>query len=59
MLAIPMNLIGQGNKGIRSKDLGTDKYGYIRNYKKTIKSKQTRTREQKSEQKPEAKAKKS
>ncbi|GKD85070.1 hypothetical protein Tco_1356224 [Tanacetum coccineum] len=33
-----------------------DKYGYIRNHKKTIKNKQTRTRERKSVQKPEAKA---
>ncbi|GKE90903.1 hypothetical protein Tco_1571998, partial [Tanacetum coccineum] len=31
-------------------------YGYIRNHKKTIKNKQTRTRERKSVQKPEAKA---
>ncbi|GJR41703.1 retrovirus-related pol polyprotein from transposon TNT 1-94 [Tanacetum coccineum] len=31
-------------------------YGYIRNHKKTIKNKQTRTRERKSEQKLEAKA---
>ncbi|GJZ27479.1 hypothetical protein Tco_0571732, partial [Tanacetum coccineum] len=30
-------------------------YGYIKNHKKTIKNKQTRTRERKSEQKPEAK----
>ncbi|GKA92520.1 hypothetical protein Tco_0814445 [Tanacetum coccineum] len=30
-------------------------YGYIRNHKKTIKNKQARTRERKSEQKPEAK----
>ncbi|GKD45874.1 hypothetical protein Tco_1270519 [Tanacetum coccineum] len=34
-------------------------YEYIRNHKKTIKNKQTRTRERKSEQKPEAKARKS
>ncbi|GKB46128.1 hypothetical protein Tco_0896881 [Tanacetum coccineum] len=34
-------------------------YGYIRNHKKTIKNKQTRTRERKSEQKPEAEARKS
>ncbi|GKB39421.1 hypothetical protein Tco_0884363 [Tanacetum coccineum] len=33
-----------------------DRYGYIRNHKKTIKNKQARTRERKSEQKPEAKA---
>ncbi|GKC32763.1 hypothetical protein Tco_1040057, partial [Tanacetum coccineum] len=32
-----------------------DKYGYIRNHKKTIKIKQARTRERKSEQNPEAK----
>ncbi|GJW61314.1 reverse transcriptase domain-containing protein [Tanacetum coccineum] len=36
-----------------------DKYGYIRNHKKTIKNKQARTRERKSVQKPEAKAIKS
>ncbi|GKB95486.1 hypothetical protein Tco_0981623, partial [Tanacetum coccineum] len=30
-------------------------YGYIKNHKKTIKNKQARTRERKSEQKPEAK----
>ncbi|GJZ40841.1 hypothetical protein Tco_0587727 [Tanacetum coccineum] len=30
-------------------------YGYIKNHKKTVKNKQTRTRERKSEQKPEAK----
>ncbi|GKB55917.1 retrovirus-related pol polyprotein from transposon TNT 1-94, partial [Tanacetum coccineum] len=34
-------------------------YGYIRNHKKTIKNKQTRIRERKSEQKPKAKARKS
>ncbi|GJT32206.1 ATP-dependent DNA helicase PIF1-like protein [Tanacetum coccineum] len=32
-----------------------DMYGYIRNHKKTIKNKQARIRERKSEQKPEAK----
>ncbi|GJV69709.1 hypothetical protein Tco_1485218 [Tanacetum coccineum] len=31
------------------------RYGYIKNHKKTIKIKQARTRERKSEQKPEAK----
>ncbi|GKA03316.1 hypothetical protein Tco_0676097, partial [Tanacetum coccineum] len=34
-------------------------YGYIKNHMKTVKSKQARTRERKSEQKPEAKARKS
>ncbi|GJW42114.1 SUN domain-containing protein 5-like protein [Tanacetum coccineum] len=34
-------------------------YEYIKNHKKTIKNKQARTRERKSEQKPEAKARKS
>ncbi|GKD36415.1 hypothetical protein Tco_1251924, partial [Tanacetum coccineum] len=34
-------------------------YGYIRNHKKTIKNGQARTREWKSEQKPEAKPEKS
>ncbi|GJV14442.1 hypothetical protein Tco_1359765, partial [Tanacetum coccineum] len=33
-------------------------YGYIRNHKKTIKNGQARTRERKSEQKPEAKPRK-
>ncbi|GJU94261.1 hypothetical protein Tco_1319017 [Tanacetum coccineum] len=35
------------------------RYGYMKNHKKTIKNGQARTREQKSEQKPEAKARKS
>ncbi|GJV89046.1 hypothetical protein Tco_1050550 [Tanacetum coccineum] len=35
------------------------RYGYIRNHKKNIKNKQVRTRERKSVQKPEAKARKS
>ncbi|GJY91178.1 hypothetical protein Tco_0506374 [Tanacetum coccineum] len=35
------------------------KYGYIRNHKKTVKNEQARTRERKSEQKPEAKPGKS
>ncbi|GJX88379.1 hypothetical protein Tco_0340393 [Tanacetum coccineum] len=39
-----------------SMKVSCSKYGYIRNHKKTIKNKQTRTREWKSEQKPEAKA---
>ncbi|GKA85288.1 hypothetical protein Tco_0806942, partial [Tanacetum coccineum] len=30
-------------------------YGYIKNHMKTVKNKQARTRERKSEQKPEAK----
>ncbi|GJU89078.1 hypothetical protein Tco_1301501 [Tanacetum coccineum] len=34
------------------------KYGYIKNHMKTVKNKQARTRERKSEQKPEAKAEK-
>ncbi|GJY95037.1 hypothetical protein Tco_0511398, partial [Tanacetum coccineum] len=34
-------------------------YGYIRNHKKTVKNGQAQTRERKSEQKPEAKARKS
>ncbi|GKD19480.1 hypothetical protein Tco_1208638, partial [Tanacetum coccineum] len=34
-------------------------YGYIKNHKKTVKNGQARTRERKSEQKPEAKPKKS
>ncbi|GJR98579.1 hypothetical protein Tco_0270753 [Tanacetum coccineum] len=34
------------------------RYGYIRNHKKTVKNGQARTRERKSEQKPEAKARK-
>ncbi|GKD79724.1 hypothetical protein Tco_1342345, partial [Tanacetum coccineum] len=33
----------------------SDKNGYIKNHKKTVKNKQARTRERKSEQKPEAK----
>ncbi|GKA17602.1 hypothetical protein Tco_0697439 [Tanacetum coccineum] len=37
----------------------TFRNGYIKNHKKTVKSKQARTRERKSEQKPEAKARKS
>ncbi|GJV01371.1 hypothetical protein Tco_1334940 [Tanacetum coccineum] len=37
----------------------TDKYGYIKNHKKTVKNRQARTRERKSAQKPEAKPKKS
>ncbi|GJU96994.1 hypothetical protein Tco_1326265 [Tanacetum coccineum] len=41
------------------KGKGLDKYGYIKNHKKTIKNKQARTRERKSAQKPEAKARKS
>ncbi|GJU31353.1 hypothetical protein Tco_1174942 [Tanacetum coccineum] len=36
-----------------------DKYGYMKNHKKTVKNGQTRTQERKSEQKPEAKARKS
>ncbi|GJZ17677.1 hypothetical protein Tco_0553800 [Tanacetum coccineum] len=40
---------------INNKVLGSFRYGYIRNYKKTIKNKQTRTRERRSAQKPEAK----
>ncbi|GJW19375.1 retrovirus-related pol polyprotein from transposon TNT 1-94 [Tanacetum coccineum] len=35
-----------------------DEYGYIKNHKKTVKNGQTRTRERKSEQKPEAKPRK-
>ncbi|GJZ84381.1 hypothetical protein Tco_0649720, partial [Tanacetum coccineum] len=35
------------------------RYGYIRNHKKTVKNGQARTRERKSEQKPEAKARRS
>ncbi|GJS53020.1 retrovirus-related pol polyprotein from transposon TNT 1-94 [Tanacetum coccineum] len=34
---------------------GFVRYGYIKNHKKTVKNKQARTRERKSEQKPEAK----
>ncbi|GJZ42017.1 hypothetical protein Tco_0588903 [Tanacetum coccineum] len=41
----------RGNKRNRNQKM----YGYIRNHKKTIKNKQARTRERKSEQKPEAK----
>ncbi|GKE78110.1 retrovirus-related pol polyprotein from transposon TNT 1-94 [Tanacetum coccineum] len=37
------------------KEIMSDKYGYIKNHKKTVKNKQARTREQKSKQKPEAK----
>ncbi|GKB79797.1 putative reverse transcriptase domain-containing protein [Tanacetum coccineum] len=37
----------------------TTRYGYIKNHKKTVKNGQTRTRERKSVQEPEAKAKKS
>ncbi|GJU02753.1 hypothetical protein Tco_1113091 [Tanacetum coccineum] len=40
-------------------DFLTDMYGYIRNHKKTVKNEQARTRERKSEQKPEAKPGKS
>ncbi|GJV70557.1 hypothetical protein Tco_1490552 [Tanacetum coccineum] len=40
-------------------DCDSTKYGYIKNHKKTIKNGQARTRERKSEQKPEAKPKKS
>ncbi|GJR94632.1 reverse transcriptase domain-containing protein [Tanacetum coccineum] len=53
------------SKWVEAKALPTNdarvvvKYGYIRNHKKTIKNKQARTRERKSEQKPEAKARKS
>ncbi|GKB19908.1 hypothetical protein Tco_0853831, partial [Tanacetum coccineum] len=36
----------------------TDKYGYTKNYKKTVKKREARTRERKSEQKPEAEARK-
>ncbi|GKA91328.1 hypothetical protein Tco_0813198 [Tanacetum coccineum] len=36
-----------------------DKYGYIKNHMKTVKNGQARTQERKSEQKPEAKARKS
>ncbi|GKE94509.1 hypothetical protein Tco_1579364 [Tanacetum coccineum] len=36
-----------------------DKYGYIKNHKKTVKNGQARTRERKSAQKPEAKPRKS
>ncbi|GJW92966.1 hypothetical protein Tco_0172638 [Tanacetum coccineum] len=32
-----------------------DKYGYIKNHKKTVKNRQARTRERKSKEKPEAK----
>ncbi|GJX50632.1 retrovirus-related pol polyprotein from transposon TNT 1-94 [Tanacetum coccineum] len=39
--------------------IGSLMYEYIRNHKKTIKNKKTRTRERKSVQKPEAKARKS
>ncbi|GJV34407.1 hypothetical protein Tco_1394807 [Tanacetum coccineum] len=39
--------------------LTASRYGYIRNHKKTVKNGQARTRERKSEQKPEAKARKS
>ncbi|GKA69948.1 hypothetical protein Tco_0776012 [Tanacetum coccineum] len=35
--------------------MADDKYGYIKNHMKTVKNKQARTREQKSEQRPEAK----
>ncbi|GKD83269.1 hypothetical protein Tco_1350108 [Tanacetum coccineum] len=35
------------------------RYGYIKNHKKTVKNGQARTQERKSEQKPEAKARKS
>ncbi|GJR23599.1 hypothetical protein Tco_0972126 [Tanacetum coccineum] len=35
------------------------RYGYTKNHKKTVKSEQARTRERKSEQKPEAKPGKS
>ncbi|GJX91178.1 hypothetical protein Tco_0344504 [Tanacetum coccineum] len=36
-----------------------DKYGYMKSHKKTVKNGQARTQERKSEQKPEAKARKS
>ncbi|GJZ46010.1 hypothetical protein Tco_0593606 [Tanacetum coccineum] len=36
-------------------DINTAKYGYIKNHMKIVKNKQARTRERKSEQKPEAK----
>ncbi|GKF07653.1 hypothetical protein Tco_0041877 [Tanacetum coccineum] len=36
-----------------------DRYGYMKNHMKTVKNGQTRTQERKSEQKPEAKARKS
>ncbi|GJR44111.1 hypothetical protein Tco_1312214 [Tanacetum coccineum] len=42
-----------------SENHGGVTYGYIKNHKKTVKNKQTRTRDQKSVQKPEAKARKS
>ncbi|GKD38619.1 hypothetical protein Tco_1258826, partial [Tanacetum coccineum] len=44
--------------GVETKEI-LDKYGYIRNHKKTVKNGQARTRERKSIQKPEAKARKS
>ncbi|GKB66695.1 putative ribonuclease H-like domain-containing protein [Tanacetum coccineum] len=39
-------------------DMSNDKYGYIKNHKKTVKNGQARTRERKSVQKPEAKPEK-
>ncbi|GJZ05571.1 hypothetical protein Tco_0539364 [Tanacetum coccineum] len=36
-------------------EMDIDKYGFMKNHNKTVKNKQARTRERKSEQKPEAK----
>ncbi|GJT51800.1 hypothetical protein Tco_0977957, partial [Tanacetum coccineum] len=50
-----MNMLNRNCKTSFAKPEFLDKYGYIRNHKKTIKNKQARTRERKSEQNPEAK----
>ncbi|GJV98650.1 hypothetical protein Tco_1553902 [Tanacetum coccineum] len=42
-------------KYVNSFDVTVITYGYIKNHKKIVKSRQARTRERKSEQKPEAK----
>ncbi|GKA40165.1 hypothetical protein Tco_0732758 [Tanacetum coccineum] len=44
--------------GAKETCLEADKYGYMKNHMKTVKNGQTRTQERKSEQKPEAKARK-
>ncbi|GKA51832.1 putative reverse transcriptase domain-containing protein [Tanacetum coccineum] len=55
----PKNLVNEDVGGVGYPAMETEMYGYIRNHKKTIKNGQARTREWKSEQKPEAKPEKS
>ncbi|GKF77985.1 hypothetical protein Tco_0230455, partial [Tanacetum coccineum] len=51
-------IAGSTARAFRQRLYKTDKYGYIKNHKKTIKSKQARIQERKSKQKPEAKPEK-